>query len=78
MDKKTGKKFIPTVDNAMCKGCGYCIEVCSKDVFEPSSDLNAQGCHFVAVAHECNCTGCLQCFAICPDFAISINEISSE
>ena len=78
MDKKAVSKHTPAVNHAICKGCEYCVESCSRDVFELSSELNSQGYRFITVARGDNCTGCMKCFAICPDFAISISETASE
>jgi NAD-dependent dihydropyrimidine dehydrogenase PreA subunit len=70
--KKPKKHFKPEVTVAMCKECGYCVEVCSQEVFEPASGLNSSGYHYMVVKHAENCNGCLKCFQICADFAISV------
>lgn len=70
------KKYRTTVDQALCKACGYCAESCPKDVFERSGDFNEQGYKPFVAAHNENCIGCLNCLAICPDFAISVEEVA--
>lgn len=63
------------VDAALCKDCGYCKEVCALDVFARSEDFNASGYRPYAAARPENCIGCLRCLYICPDFAISIENL---
>jgi 2-oxoglutarate ferredoxin oxidoreductase subunit delta len=57
-----------------CKGCGYCIEFCPKNVLEESDEINARGVHPPRVAHEEDCIMCGFCTAVCPDFAIYVVE----
>jgi len=57
-----------------CKGCGYCIEFCPRDVLDTSEELNERGVHLPKVIDESKCTLCRFCTAICPDFAIFIKE----
>jgi 2-oxoglutarate ferredoxin oxidoreductase subunit delta len=54
-----------------CKGCGLCVEYCSRGVLE------IQGASSKAV-HAERCTRCLQCEAICPDFAIKVEDPPRE
>ncbi|MGC9964113.1 MAG: 4Fe-4S binding protein [Syntrophobacteraceae bacterium] len=53
-----------------CKGCGYCIEYCPRNVLAPSERFNAKGYHPPAVKQPELCVNCHYCEAICPDFAI--------
>lgn len=53
-----------------CKGCGFCIEFCPREVLETSEEFNARGVHPPKVKDEARCTLCHFCAAICPDFAI--------
>ncbi|OIQ62672.1 4Fe-4S dicluster domain-containing protein [Neomoorella thermoacetica] len=62
------------VDPRACKECGYCTAVCSRDVFAPAAYFNERGYKPMLAAYPERCTGCGQCFYICPDFAISIDE----
>ena len=50
-----------------CKGCGICVEFCSKDVLS----FDNQGKAEVKKPDECN--SCKQCELRCPDFAIVVN-----
>lgn len=53
-----------------CKGCGFCIEFCPRDVLETSEEFNVRGVHPPKVKDETRCTLCHFCTAVCPDFAI--------
>ncbi len=54
----------------LCKGCGFCIEFCPRNVLEKSSELNRRGVNPPKVVDESECALCGFCTAICPDFAI--------
>jgi len=53
-----------------CKGCGYCIEFCPKDVLEFSEEFNIKGYHPPLVKNPDECVNCRLCEMLCPDFAI--------
>ncbi|HBH86287.1 MAG TPA: 4Fe-4S ferredoxin [Syntrophaceae bacterium] len=59
-----------------CKGCGFCIEYCPRDVLVMSSSFNIRGYHIPAVLDESKCINCHFCEALCPEFAIFSVEIS--
>ena len=61
-----------------CKGCGYCIEFCPKEVLEVSDEFNIKGYHIPRVKPETTCVACLLCERICPDFAIFIERLDEE
>lgn len=68
------REFKTEVNSAICKGCQYCKEVCTLDVFEISDTFNPQGYKPSVAAKTDNCIGCLKCLYVCPDFAISIKS----
>ena len=55
-----------------CKGCGFCIKFCPRDVLAESEAVNNKGYHLVDVIKPDECVACGLCEAICPDFAISV------
>lgn len=61
-----------------CKGCGYCIAFCPRDVLEESKRFNAKGYHPPEVKHPEACVNCHYCEIICPDLAIYSVEIPAE
>jgi 2-oxoglutarate ferredoxin oxidoreductase subunit delta len=57
-----------------CKGCGFCVQYCPKDVLELSKEFNKMGYHPPYVKNEENCLFCKLCEMLCPDFAIFVTE----
>ncbi len=53
-----------------CKGCGYCIEYCPKQVLAFASKFNSKGYHPPTVVVAEDCVNCHYCEVICPEFAI--------
>ena len=53
-----------------CKGCGFCVEYCPKDVLEMSDEFNSKGYHPPKIMNEENCVNCGLCEMICPEFSI--------
>jgi len=61
-----------------CKGCGYCIEFCPKDILQFSDKFNRKGYHPPVVTKQGECVNCHYCEIICPEFAIFSVETESE
>ena len=40
------------VNKDRCKGCGFCIEFCPKQILEMSVDLNIRGIHYACMKNE--------------------------
>lgn len=55
-----------------CKGCGFCVEYCPKDVLKLSDGFNIKGYHPPVVINENECVHCQLCEVICPEFAIFV------
>ena len=53
-----------------CRGCGFCIDFCPRDVLEVSKEVNEKGAHPPKVVDETRCALCNFCQTICPDVAI--------
>ncbi len=69
------KQYRVAVDPKQCKACGYCVEMCPRQVFEAGSELNAAGYEFMSASRPEQCVGCLSCVMVCPDFALSVEEV---
>lgn len=66
------------VINERCKGCGFCVEYCPRDVLELSADFNSKGYHPPVAKRIDRCTICGLCEALCPEFAINCVSIAAE
>lgn len=53
-----------------CKGCGFCVEYCPRDVLMLSRAYNRKGYHPPTVQKPGECLNCNLCEMICPEFAI--------
>jgi len=76
--KKSKRRFRVHVQDERCKGCGFCIEFCPKDVLEFSQEYNAKGYHPPVIEDHDLCTGCQLCYQLCPEFAIFIEKLKRE
>ena len=74
MSTITKKKYSVTVDPRLCKACGYCTELCKKQVLKQGDKLNAQGYFYIEAVNSGDCVGCLACVNVCPDFAIVVGS----
>lgn len=68
------RQFKVVVHTEGCKECGYCVEVCGLGVFSPADFFNAKGFKPMEPTHTEKCVGCLQCFYVCPDFSIDVED----
>jgi len=80
LDKEKIKKPIAEIHiiRDQCKGCGYCIEFCPKNVLEKSNELNKLGVHFPVAARPEECVICGFCSSVCPELAIFVFEKKTE
>ena len=63
------------VENNRCKGvdgCGLCIHVCPKNVYEKSGVLTDKGVYPPEIAQADLCNGCKLCMIYCPDLVITV------
>jgi 2-oxoglutarate ferredoxin oxidoreductase subunit delta len=55
-----------------CKGCGFCVEYCPKDVLELAEEFNQKGYHPPVAVNPDACVECHLCEMLCPEFAIYV------
>jgi formate dehydrogenase beta subunit len=68
------RHFDVSVNENVCKDCGYCREACSLGILGQSEDFNPGGYKPSVAVHPEKCIGCLRCLYTCPDFAITVEE----
>jgi 2-oxoglutarate ferredoxin oxidoreductase subunit delta len=61
-----------------CKGCGFCVEYCPRDVLEMSEEYNAKGYHAPYAKKPDDCVECHLCEMLCPEFAIFVTPVVEE
>ncbi len=69
------------VDENLCKGvdgCGLCIHVCPRDVYEKAAKLTPRGFRSPVPVRPDNCNGCMLCMVFCPDFAIVVERVKEK
>jgi 2-oxoglutarate ferredoxin oxidoreductase subunit delta len=63
------------IEPERCKGCGFCVEFCPKDVLALSTgNFNAKGYSFAEPVQAEACLACGLCEMYCPDFAIHVTK----
>jgi len=69
------------VNENLCKGvdgCGLCIHVCPRDVYEKADRLTQRGARLPEPVRPDNCNGCMMCMMYCPDFAIVVERVKEK
>ena len=61
-----------------CKGCGYCITICPKNVLKEYNHLNSKGYVIPEILNMEDCIYCKKCELICPEMAITIEKEEVE
>jgi len=61
-----------------CKGCGFCVEYCPRQVLEMSREFNRKGYHPPEIVDSRACVNCGLCEMICPEFAIFCIELAAS
>jgi 2-oxoglutarate ferredoxin oxidoreductase subunit delta len=81
-DPKTASKrskFKIHILEEWCKGCGFCVEFCPKNILQLSpKKFNAKGYHPPETVNPETCTGCDMCRMVCPEFSIYITKEEKE
>jgi len=62
------------IQEDLCKGCGYCIEICPVAYLKDSNKMNKKGYMVPEIDNTIVCTFCRKCELICPEIAISIEK----
>jgi len=57
-----------------CKGCGLCIEICPKNVYDRESKVSPKGFREIIIKNPDLCNQCQLCELLCPDLAITIQK----
>jgi len=66
------RKYVVQINEAWCKSCGICSAFC------PTGTLVDDGDGEPRIADMDLCNGCQLCVVRCPDFAIVVEERSSD
>ena len=72
------RRFKPFISKEACKGCLICVYTCEKrgpGILAASGERTVMGGVLPVVAGDCS--GCRWCERVCPDFAISIEEVEA-
>ena len=77
----TEKTIMPAqvcIDKERCKGCGFCVNFCPREVIKMSSELSPKGYNFAVVDDESKCLSCGFCDIVCPEFAIKLSTTNEQ
>ena len=61
------------IEEARCRSCGICIDVCPTQVLAPASKTSK-----AIVAKIEQCTACRLCEVLCPDWAVTVHALQEE
>ncbi len=60
------------INEDLCKGCGYCIEICPVNYLRDSKKINKKGYKLPETNESNSCTLCKRCELLCPEMAIDV------
>lgn len=67
------------INSNLCKGCGYCLLYCPKQIIKIGENFNAMGFKYAVPNDlEKKCTACKTCAMMCPDAAINVYREEKE
>ncbi|BDG05806.1 ferredoxin III, nif-specific [Anaeromyxobacter oryzae] len=76
--KEWTPKFVRSVDDERCIGCGRCVKICAHGVLEPKEvDEEESAKMFVTVANPDDCIGCEACGRTCKKEAFSFEPVAA-
>lgn len=61
-----------SINSLFCKGCGYCIKYCPKQILEMGKQRSEKGHFYPVQIDESACNGCAICALMCPEAAIEV------
>ena len=62
------------IEENLCKGCGFCIEICPEHIFKESKNINKKGYMLPEIQNSDSCISCKKCELICPEIAINVEK----
>ena len=63
-----------TINELMCKSCGYCVKFCPKHILEMGKERTAKGFFYPVNINKDACTSCGICALMCPEAAIEVTD----
>ncbi len=67
------------IDEAYCKGCGYCIKFCARGcIVQPGDKFSPQGYLLPEFENTEKCNACGICAWMCPDQAIEVYRLVED
>ncbi|MDD5093929.1 MAG: ferredoxin family protein [Dehalococcoidia bacterium] len=61
-----------SINEVLCRGCGYCVEFCPRKCNEIRDKLGPQGVLIAEFTSPDKCNACGICGWMCPDCAITV------
>ena len=75
-------KYIASLDQSRCLGCGRCFKACSRNVFElverevDEDDDCEETSKVMRIADALDCIGCEACAKVCPKSVLKHESLS--
>jgi len=67
-----------TISLKHCKGCKLCLAACPRKALKLTGKRTHSGVEVIAWDAAIGCTACLLCTTMCPDAAITIEEVPEK
>jgi NAD-dependent dihydropyrimidine dehydrogenase PreA subunit len=72
--KEPAVRFRVIIDASRCKACNLCIVHCPRKLLALGTELNVLGYKPVVFRDDGSCTGCGDCYRMCPECIIRIER----